>query len=40
VFQKAFVEFFAEREDVERIVNKVREEGNGLVDYFVGNVQV
>jgi methylenetetrahydrofolate reductase (NADPH) len=40
VFQKAFVEFFAEKEDIERIEKKVREEGNGLVDYFAGNIQV
>jgi methylenetetrahydrofolate reductase (NADPH) len=40
VFQKAFVEFFAEKEDVEKIEKKVREEGKGLVDYFMGNVQV
>ncbi|KIM79705.1 hypothetical protein PILCRDRAFT_823250 [Piloderma croceum F 1598] len=39
VFQKAFVEFFAGKEDVERIVKKVREEGQGLVDYFTGNIQ-
>jgi len=39
VFQKAFVEFFAEKEDVEKIERKVKEEGNGLVDYFVGNMR-
>jgi methylenetetrahydrofolate reductase (NADPH) len=40
VFQKAFVEFFAEKQDVERIERKVKQEGNGWVDYFAGNVQV
>lgn len=40
VFQKAFVEFFAGKEDVERIAKKVQEEGKGLVDYFAGNIQV
>jgi methylenetetrahydrofolate reductase (NADPH) len=40
VFQKAFVEFFADKEDVEKIEKKVSQEGKGLVDYFAGNVQV
>ncbi|KAF7980152.1 hypothetical protein HWV62_39605 [Athelia sp. TMB] len=39
VFQKAFVEFFAEEADVERIEKKVRESGKGWVDYFAGNIQ-
>lgn len=40
VFQKAFVEFFAEEADIERIEKKVRESGRGWVDYFAGNLQV
>ena len=40
VFQKAFVEFFAVKQDVERIERKVKLRGKGLVDYFAGNVQV
>jgi methylenetetrahydrofolate reductase (NADPH) len=40
VFQKSFVEFFAEKSDVERIEKKIKEDGKGLVDYFAGNVQV
>lgn len=40
VFQKAFVEFFAEETDVERIETKVKEQGKGWVDYFAGNLQV
>ena len=40
VYQKCFVEFFATREDVERIVRKVEDEGEGWVDYFAGNLQV
>lgn len=40
VYQKCFVEFFAERADVERLVRRVEEEGGGWVDYFMGNLQV
>lgn len=40
VYQKCFVEFFAERGDVEGIVRRVEEEGAGWVDYFAGNLQV
>lgn len=39
VFQKGFVEFFAERLDVEKIERKVKQEGQGWVDYFAGNIQ-
>lgn len=40
VYQKAFVEFFAPEEDVERIINKVESQGNGWVDYFAVNLEV
>lgn len=40
VYQKCFVEFFAEPEDVTRIERKVREHGGGWVDYFSGNLAV
>ncbi|KZP21165.1 methylenetetrahydrofolate reduct, partial [Athelia psychrophila] len=39
VYQKAFVEFFAEEADVEHIEKKVRESGKGWVDFFAGNLQ-
>ncbi|KAI0070689.1 MTHFR-domain-containing protein [Panus rudis PR-1116 ss-1] len=38
VYQKCFVEFFVEKEDVERIEKKVLEKGGGWVDYFAGNL--
>ncbi|OBZ65691.1 Methylenetetrahydrofolate reductase 2 [Grifola frondosa] len=38
VYQKCFVEFFVEKQDAERIVQKVEQEGQGLVSYFAGNV--
>lgn len=40
VYQKCFVEFFAEKNDMENIERKVRTEGQGWVDFFAGNVQV
>jgi methylenetetrahydrofolate reductase (NADPH) len=40
VYQKSFVEFFVEKEDVERIENAVRERGQGWVDYFAANLEV
>ena len=40
VYQKSFVEFFVEKEDVDRIEKKVREKGHGWVDYFAANVTV
>jgi hypothetical protein len=40
VYQKAFVEFFATEEDVEKIIQKVNSEGKGWVDYFAVNLQV
>ena len=40
VYQKCFVEFFAEQKDVERIVKQVEEEGSGWVSYFAGNFEV
>lgn len=40
VFQKAFVEFFALGEDVERIISKVESDGKGWVDYFAVNLEV
>jgi len=40
VYQKAFVEFFALGEDVERIISKVESEGKGWLDYFAANLEV
>ena len=40
VYQKAFVEFFALGEDVERIISKVESEGKGWVDYYAVNLEV
>jgi methylenetetrahydrofolate reductase (NADPH) len=40
VFQKSFVEFFAGKDDVERIEKKVAEHGQGWVHYFAGDYQV
>ncbi|CCL99999.1 uncharacterized protein FIBRA_02024 [Fibroporia radiculosa] len=39
VYQKPFVEFFADAADLKKIEKKVEEEGYGWVDYFAGNVQ-
>ncbi|KDQ61166.1 hypothetical protein JAAARDRAFT_55867 [Jaapia argillacea MUCL 33604] len=38
VYQKGFVEFFAEKADVEKIEKKIQEEGSGWVDYFAGGI--
>ncbi len=40
VYQKCFVEFFVEKEDIDKIEEKVRERGQGWVDYFAGNLEV
>ncbi len=40
VYQKSFVEFFVEREDVERIEKEVREKGQGWVSYLAANLEV
>ena len=40
VYQKAFVEFFAPEEDVEKIINRAESEGKGWVDYFAVNLEV
>ena len=40
VYQKAFVEFFALEEDVERIISKVVSQGKGWVEYFAVNLEV
>lgn len=40
VYQKCFVEFFVEKEEVEKIEKKVRERGQGWVDYFAGSLKV
>ncbi|TCD70916.1 hypothetical protein EIP91_000822 [Steccherinum ochraceum] len=37
VYQKCFVEFFVEEEDVDKIEKKVAEKGLGWVDYFAAN---
>ncbi|THG97685.1 hypothetical protein EW026_g4365 [Hermanssonia centrifuga] len=39
VYQKCFVEFFVEKEDIDKIEEKVRERGQGWVDYFAGNLE-
>ncbi|CAL1705551.1 unnamed protein product [Somion occarium] len=39
VYQKSFVEFFVEEQDLEKIETKIRERGGGWVDYFAGNLQ-
>ena len=40
VYQKCFVEFFVTKDDVEKIDKKVREAGQGWVDYFASNAEV
>jgi methylenetetrahydrofolate reductase (NADPH) len=40
VYQKAFVEFFAVRRDVESILKKIDTKGNGWIHYFAGNYKV
>lgn len=40
VFQKTFVEFFCDAEDVEAIEKKVAQKGEGWVYYFAGNDKV
>jgi len=40
VYQKGFVEFFADADDVERIERQIVTEGNGWVSFFAGDRQV
>lgn len=40
VYQKCFVEFFVEKEEVDKIENNVRERGQGWVNYFAGDLHV
>ncbi len=40
VFQKGFVEFFAEKHDVELIEKRIKQKGEGWVDFFAANAQV
>lgn len=40
VFQKCFVEFFAEKHDVDLIINKIDVEGDGWVTYIAANASV
>jgi methylenetetrahydrofolate reductase (NADPH) len=40
VYQKAFVEFFAPRSDIDMIQDKIKEKGGGWVHYFAGNYEV
>ena len=40
VYQKAFVEFFAEREEMEKLELKVKGKGNGVVDFLAANALV
>ncbi|KAG1858047.1 methylenetetrahydrofolate reductase-domain-containing protein [Suillus subalutaceus] len=39
VYQKGFVEFFVEEQDLANIEKKIEEEGQGWVHYFAGNLQ-
>jgi len=36
--RKRSLNFYRDKEDVEKIEKKVSQEGKGLVDYFAGNV--
>ena len=40
VFQKGFVEFFAEEEDVKRIEKRINCRGDGWVNFFAANERV
>jgi hypothetical protein len=40
VFQKAFVEFFADSEDVTMLKERVRKRGAGYVSFHAGNLEV
>lgn len=40
VFQKGFVEFFAEEKVVHQIEQTIEKEGNGWIHYFAANSQV
>jgi methylenetetrahydrofolate reductase (NADPH) len=40
VFQKGFVEFFAEENIVYQLETKIRREGNGWIHFFAANSQV
>ena len=40
VFQKGFVEFFAEKGDVDKLETRIRLQGGGCVDFFAANEQV
>lgn len=37
VFQKSFVEFFAEKKDVEALEDRIKSKGGGWVDFFAAN---
>jgi len=39
VYQKCFVEFFVEEDDVKKIEKKVVDDGSGWVDYFAANLE-
>ena len=40
VFQKGFVEFFVNEEDVDMIEDRIRNKGGGWVDFFAANEKV
>ena len=40
VFQKGFVEFFAETADVDVLAKRIAERGNGWVEFFAANAKV
>ena len=40
VYQKGFVEFFAEKSDVEKLEERIKNKGGGWVDFFAANAEV
>lgn len=40
VFQKCFVEFFADKHDLDRILDKINSQGDGWINYFAADASV
>jgi methylenetetrahydrofolate reductase (NADPH) len=40
VYQKCFVEFFADAKDLERIERSIEQEGGGWISYFAADLKV
>jgi MTHFR, SAM-binding regulatory domain len=40
IFQKAFVEFFADQEVVTWLCDRIRSRGNGMISFLAGNLEV